>query len=178
MRAWIRIVLNCIIYAALISPIWLLSMQPQISKLTIQFVFWTTHKFHFIHRKIRAMYQKSLWNTENGLKTSFDEYSLKWMEIHDFFVHGLESRKTVICSMNRGPWSFTLNLISYTCQSYFIPCIDYQIRFLQTIIESMKQHSTGTVMSWPRDVVVFLFNKDFISKALFFQFSKLKLVQS
>ena len=45
-------------------------------------------------------------------------------------------------------WSFTLNLISFTCQLYYIRCIDYQIRFLQTIIESMKQHSTGTVMSW------------------------------
>ena len=74
--------------------------------------------------------------------------------------------------------NFILNLISFTCQSYFIPCIDYQIRFLQTIIESMKQHSTGTVMSWPRDVVVLLYNKDLISKALFLRFSNFKLVQS
>ena len=79
--AWIHIVLNCIIYAALISQIWLLSMQPRISKLTIQFVFWTTHNFHFIHRKIRTIYQKSLWNTENGLKTSF----WTWSRLHVLF---------------------------------------------------------------------------------------------
>ena len=76
--AWIRIVLNCIIYAAQISQTWLLSMQPQISKLTIRFVFWTTHKFHFIRRQVRTIYQKSLWNTENGLKTSF----WTWSRLH------------------------------------------------------------------------------------------------
>ena len=100
--AWIHIVLNCIIYAALISQIWLLSMQPRISKLTIQFVFWTTHNFHFIHRKIRTIYQKSFWNIENGLKTSFDELSLKWMEVHDFLWSALSQERLHLFSLVHG----------------------------------------------------------------------------
>ena len=99
--------------------------------------------------------QLPLYTPKN--KNDISEIIMKYRKRIENFIWWV---KFIVLSQERLPFvpgSFTLNLISFTCQSYFIPCIDYQIRFLQTIIESMKQHSIGTVMSWPRDVAALLY---------------------